>query len=265
MLDRLRRSARVVGALVRVSLMTGMQYRADFLIEGVTSLFRPAAAVAPLLLVFNHREAVVGWSMADATVVLGLFLLMQAIVEGVIEPNLGAVVEAVRTGSFDLVLLRPADSQLLVSLQRVDPGKVWQLLAGLFVVGWGLAARPPPGLADVAVAVALLLCGVVAIYGLWLFAICLAFRWVRVDNLRHLLSSIADAGRWPVTVFGDVARAFLTVVVPVALFTTFPALALRGEWTAGLIATGVAIAAVFGVGSRVAWLRSLAHYTSASS
>jgi ABC-2 type transport system permease protein len=53
--------------------------------------------------------------------------------------------------------------------------------------------------------------------------------------------------------------------VPVALFTTFPALALRGEWTAGLIATGVAIAAVFGVGSRVAWLRSLAHYTSASS
>jgi ABC-2 type transport system permease protein len=102
-------------------------------------------------------------------------------------------------------------------------------------------------------------------YGLWLLAICASFWFVRVDNLRYLLWSVTDAGRWPITVFSGPIRWALTVAVPVAVLTSFPALAIRGRWDATLLAVAVATTLAFVVGSRIVWRRSLASYTSASS
>ena len=61
------------------------------------------------------------------------------------------------------------------------------------------------------------------------------------------------------------ARFLLTAVVPVALITSFPADALRGTWTMGTLGVAAAVSLGFVVGSRWAWNRSLANYTSASS
>lgn len=259
------RQLRVVGALLRASLTTAMQYRSDFLTDGITGLLRAISVIAPLWLVFGHREAVMGWSAEQATLVVGLFFLMQALLAGLVEPNLGEIVEAIRSGALDFVLLKPADAQLLVSFRRVAPARLWDAIAAVALIGWSLSGMPPPSWADLAAAALLLGCGLGAMYGIWLLAICTSFWFVRVDNLRFLLWAVTDAGRWPLDVFARWIRVLLIAVVPVGLTTTFPALALRGAWSPGLLAAGVAVAAAFLLGSRWAWNRSLASYTSASS
>lgn len=258
------RTLAAVGALLRASLMTGMQYRSDFLFDSLTGLLRTAATAAPLLLVYEHTDAVMGWSLLDATLVMAFFLVFKALVSGVIEPNLGVVVEGVREGHLDLVLMKPVDAQLLVSLRTIEPARMWDLLAGVALCAWALAVRPP-GAGDAVVAMVLLTAGLASMYSLWLLAICTSFFFVRVDNLRFLLGAITDAGRWPISVFGGWLRWVLTFVIPVAIITSFPAMALRGTWDLSLVVTGVLTAAVFVVGSRLVWLRSLASYTSASS
>jgi ABC-2 type transport system permease protein len=102
-------------------------------------------------------------------------------------------------------------------------------------------------------------------YGIWIFAICASFFFVQVDNLRYLLMSVSETGRWPVTVFAGWVRIVLTILVPVGIITTFPAMAIRGTWTLETLALALVTAAVFLVAARVAWWRSLAAYTSASS
>jgi ABC-2 type transport system permease protein len=197
---------------------------------------------------------------------MALFLVLQAFHGGIMEPNLGAVVEQVRQGSFDLVLLKPADTQVLVSLSRVDPAHVWDLVAAVALGGWALwqlDSWPTP--LDVLVAAALLAAGLAAMYGIWIFAICASFFFVQVDNLRYLLMSVSETGRWPVTVFAGWVRIVLTILVPVGIITTFPAMALRGTWTLETLGLALATAAAFLVVSRLAWWRSLAAYTSASS
>jgi ABC-2 type transport system permease protein len=261
----LARVAQVWGALLRASLARGMQYRADFLLDALTGAFRTVAAIAPLWLVFSHRDALLGWSAADATLVLGLFMLLKTFVHGVIEPNLGVVVEGVRTGAFDITLLRPADAQLLVSLHTVAPGHLWDLLAALGVLGWAIHAGGAPAPLDAVVAGALLLAGAASLYGLWLLTICLAFLFLRMDNLRYLLEATLDAGRWPSEVLTGWVRWLFTVVIPVAVFTTFPAEALRGRWDAPRLALGLGVGIAFSALSRRAWLAALARYTSASS
>jgi ABC-2 type transport system permease protein len=256
---------RIPAALVRTSLMTALQYRSDFLFEAFTGLLRTVAAVAPLFLVYSHRDSVQGWTQDESLLVMSFFLLFGAFNGGVMEPNLGAVVEMIRQGTLDLLLLKPADSQLLVSLRKVDPAHLWDLLAALVVGVYATSRIATPGALDVLVAAALLGCGLAAMYGLWMLAICTSFFFVRVDNLRYLLGAIADAGRWPLPMFGREVRWALTVLVPVGVVTSFPAEALRGTWGPGLIATALLVAIGFVTVSRLAWNRSLAYYTSASS
>ena len=255
----------IIGALLRASLLTAMQYRADFLFDGLTGLLRTAATVAPLLLVYEHTDQVLGWGWADALLVMALFLLMQALVGGIVEPNLGEVVEAVRTGTLDLVLMKPVDAQLLVSFRRLAPSAIWDLVAGIGLGAWAVAHIGAPSGADVVVMVVMLVSGLAAVYGLWVLVICTSFFFVRVDNLRFLLGSVTGAGRWPITVFRGWVRWVLTIVIPVGVITSFPAMALRGTWDLPLVGIAVTTGLVFAVGSRWAWRRSLASYASASS
>lgn len=261
----LRRTLRTVGALMRASLMTGLQYRSDFLFDSATGLFRAFATAAPLWLVYQHTDAVMGWALPDAALVLALFLVMQALIGGLIEPNLATVIEGVRLGTLDLILLKPADAQLLVSLRSIAPARMWDLVAAVVVGGWALQRMPTPSPLDVAIALAMLAAGLASLYSLWLLAICASFFFVRVDNLRFLLRSVTDAGRWPITVFSGWVRWALTLIIPVGIITSFPAMALRGRWDASLVAVGLLTAAAFLWGSRQVWKKSLASYTSASS
>jgi len=260
------RHLRIVSALVRTSLQTGMQYRADFIADLTVGCIRTAATAAPLWLVYSRTATIAGWGFADAALVMALFLLMEGLVGSFIEPNLAMVVDGIREGTLDLVLTKPADAQLLVSLRTVAPTHLWDVLGAMVLGGWSLAQREAmPTLVDAGVALLLGVSGLASIYALWILAICLSFWFVRVDNLRFLLWSASDAGQWPITVFRGWIRAVLTYVVPVAVMTSFPALALSGRWDATLVATGVGIAVAFLAISRWTWHRALAAYTSASS
>jgi ABC-2 type transport system permease protein len=255
----------VSGGLMRASLAVAMQYRSDFWMDAFTGVLRALAAIAPIALVFGHRSEVVGWTASEVTLVVGLFFLMQGLLAGFVEPNLGEIVEAIRSGSLDFLLLKPADAQLLASVRRLAPGRLWDIVFAAALCGWSLLAMEPPSALDVAMAGLMLVSGLAAMYGVWLLAICTSFWFVRVDNLRYLLWAATDAGRWPLAVFAPWVRFLLLTVVPVGILTTFPALALRGDWTWGTVATGCAVGLGFLVLSRAAWNRALSSYTSASS
>lgn len=255
----------IAGALIRISLMTAFQYRSDFLFEALTGALRTFGTLAPLWLVYGHTTEIGGWTVDEATLVMGFFLALNAFHGGLMEPNLGEVVEAIRQGTLDLWLIKPADAQLLVSVRRIDPAYVWDAFAALAVIAFALWRMPTPTPLNALLGVALFIVGLLAMYGVWLLAICTSFYWVRVDNLRFLLMSAADAGRWPLSLFSGWLRVALVAVLPVAVVTTFPAEAFRGTWTPTHVGVAFAVATVFLVGSRLAWKRSLSFYTSASS
>lgn len=252
-------------ALVRVALMTAMQYRASFLLEFLVGLGTTVGVALPLLFVYDHTASVAGWSLHEALLVGAFFLVLQALVGGLVEPNLGALVEGVRSGQLDYLLLKPPDAQFVASFQRVAPARLWDLLGGLAVGGYALSHLPTPTVAGACTAAGLLLAGLAAVYGLWVLVICTSFWFVRVDNLRYLLGAVVDAGRWPVTIYTGWVRVFLTVFVPVALVTSYPALALLGRLERGLALQALAVGLGMLVVSRFAWVRALRHYTSASS
>jgi len=255
----------VLGALLRVAFMTAAAYRASFLVDVGVGAMTSVGVLLPLVFVYDHAAVIGGWTFHEALLVTGFFLLLQGLSGMLIEPNLSAVVEGVRTGALDYLVLKPVDAQLVASLQRIAPAKVWDLLAGGAVLAYGLHHLPAPSALGVLEAAGLLLAGLGAMYGLWILVICTSFWFVRVDNLRFLLSSVLDTGRWPVGIYQGWLRLVLTVVVPVAVVTSFPAMALLHRAQPVLVLQAAAVAVTLLGLSRLTWRLALRHYTSASS
>lgn len=260
------RYLRIFGVQLRTSIATAMQYRANFLIEGTMSVVFFALALLPLMVLFDQRQTVQGWDRPSALIVMAYFMAVKGIMEGMVSPSLVALVEKIRTGAFDYVLLKPADAQFLVSSQRYEPWNVFDLIGAVILAVYALDLRgvwPTPG--ELALGLALLVAGVLAMYSLWIICAAASFWVVRLDNLVYLLGAIFDTARWPVHVFRGVWRIVFTVVIPVAVMTTFPAMALLGtlDATRALATVGGALAML--VLSRLIWRAAIRNYTSASS
>lgn len=260
------RYLRVLAIQLRISLSAAMAYRANFAIEGVMSLAWMAITLLPLVVVFDGRTRVAGWDAPSALVVIGYFMAVRAVLEGLISPSLVDLVEKIRSGAFDYVLLKPLDAQALVSASRYEPWKLFDLLGAIAVVIYAFVRRgAPPAPADLALGLALFGTGLIATYALWILCAAASFWVVRLDNLMYLLGALFDTARWPVQVFPGAWRLVFTFVIPVAIMTTNPASALLGR-----LAPASALATVGGafallVISRLVWRTAIRSYTSASS
>jgi ABC-2 type transport system permease protein len=258
------RYLRLFWTQLRASLILAMQYRMDFVLDGLVEVFWIAAATVPLFVVFDARPTVAGWSFGEALMVMGWFTFLEGVIEGAINPSLASVVEHIRKGTLDFVLLKPADAQFLVSTARFQPWRGINVVTAFVIFGWSfrLIGRGPTAGA-VLVASVTMLTAVTVLYSLWILTVSAAFYVVRIDNLSHLFSAVFDAARWPIGVFRGLMRFVFTFVVPLALMTTYPAQALLGTLEPRTLAGAIGGATFAFVLSRAVWKASVARYVSA--
>jgi ABC-2 type transport system permease protein len=264
------RYLRLLGIQLRASTTVALQYRVDFLVQGGMSLFWAAQAVVPLFVVFGKRESIAGWTFDEALVVMAWFVFMKGILEGAVNPSLTSVVENIRKGTLDFVLLKPADAQFLVSTAKFEPWRVIDVAGALAIFAYAFAHLGRwPGPRELALGLAFLVLAIVVLYSFWILVVSAAFWVVKVDNLSYLFQSLFDMGRWPVTMFKGFFRGALyyvfTFVFPLALMTTYPALALLGKLTTMNAVLACLGGLVFAAVARAVWNRALRMYTSASS
>ena len=262
----IRRYWRVVAIKLRISAASAMAYRANFLLEGFMTLAWMFQTMLPLFVVFSSRDTVAGWDIPSTLIIIAYFTAVHAVLEGIISPSLVDLVERIRSGSFDYVLLKPIDAQAMMSSSRQEPWKVLDLLAALAIVVYAFIRRGyAPAPADVALGIVMFFAGVAAMYGLFVMCAAASFWVVRLDNLTYLLEAVFDTARWPIQVFRGAWRFVFTFVVPLALMTTFPAMALLGRLEAATALATVAGALAMLAVSRIVWVAAIRSYTSASS
>ena len=258
------RYLRLLAIQLKASALLSLQYRLDFAFQVVMALFWTASALVPLWVLFSMRKGVAGWSAYEALLVSGFFIALKGVLQGVIQPALTNVVEHIRKGTLDFLLLKPVDAQFLLSTSKLDLTHGTDVLAGLAIIVWAvLKTGHKPTLFEVALALGIVLCAVAILYAIWILVVSLAFKVVKIDNLSYLIISTFDAARWPSSVFRGALSFVFTFVVPLALMTTYPALALLGRLEMSQAVTSVVVAAAFLVGSRQVWLRSVRSYTGA--
>ena len=256
---------RLFATYVRVGILGELEYRANFWINMIQSALDLGVALGGLAVVFSHTDTLGGWRPEELLALIGVYFLIGGLIRTIIRPSMTQFMEDVRQGTLDFTLTKPADSQVLVSIQRVEIWRLVDVLIALPVLGTALVRLGAQlGLIDTIVFGVTLLCGALIIYSFWLMLSTCAFWFVKVENIQVIFMSMWQAGRWPVSIYPAWLRAILTFLVPVAFATTVPASAVSGRITDANLYGTIALAVAMVLVSRWFWRVGIKFYSGAS-
>jgi ABC-2 type transport system permease protein len=171
----------------------------------------------------------------------------------------------IRQGTFDYVLTKPEDAQVLVSIREVRFWRAVDIVIGGVVLAIAIGQLGGGvGALDAVAFLAALVLGAVMIYCFWMLLTITAFWVVRMDQIVELFEGVYQAGRWPVTIYPGWLRLSLTFLVPIAFAVTVPAEAVTGRLTAETLALAAGFAGLLVVVTRIFWRLGLRRYGGAS-
>lgn len=269
----------------RNSLIRDMTFRANFLIEAISSFCWALMNLAFYALVYDLMQTsrggagqtIAGWDKYQFFVFIATAILINSIVEAFFMPNVEELSELVRVGGLDFALLKPIDTQFLISLQKVGWSSLTKVLLGL-----GLLIYALPRIEGLHLSVMqfilypiYILVGALLLYSL-MIALAATSIWLgRNQSLYDFWFYITNFARYPMEIYegtyGTPLRQFFTWIVPVLVVINVPAAILARPLTGqGNERIVLAVFAVFATvlalaGSRWVFQKALASYRSASS
>ena len=258
-----------------------MMFPANFIIETISSFGWVLMNVGFYLLIFEYTDQIgagaadgSAWDKHQFFVFIATSMFINSIVQMFFMENADEFSELIRTGNLDFALLKPIDTQFLVSLHKVD----WSSLAnfsvaavlmiyalprveGLELTIWQVVLYPIYVAAGVGILYALTI--VLASCSVWLG---------RNTSIYDFWFYITNFSRYPMEIYngpiGDWIRVIFTFVLPILIVVNVPARMLakplRPEyWHLALFAVAATIVSLWV--SRWIFQRALLSYRSASS
>jgi ABC-2 type transport system permease protein len=257
---------RLLSIFYKNTLISELEYRLNFLSNIALSLFWLIWAALTVRVYFFQTGSIGGWTYNELLIVMGLFFAMNGYRQLVLTPNLSRLSEYVRLGTLDYILTKPVNSQFLVSLRNISVYHWGDPLLGLGLVAYALVQlgrAPTP--AQLLLFVVLILAAMVVLYSFSLILQTTVMWLGNVERLDPIIQGLLETGRFPVNFYRGWLQGVLTLIIPVAFMTTFPAQALLGRLESWVAAAALGIAAVLFIGATAFWRYGLRYYTGASS
>jgi ABC-2 type transport system permease protein len=268
--EAVSRNARLYRRLIGARIRSDLQYRTSLALLAAGTLLVTTMDFAMIAVIFVQVPALAGWSLAEVAFLYGT----AGIAFGIADLFIGSVdkaTERIRSGSFDIILLRPVGTLLQLITDEFALRRAARPLQPLVVLLVAMAALDvawtPLRLAQIAIMIA---GGTVIFSCIWVISAAATF-WT-VEG-REAANAVTYGGgfltQYPLPVYGEVVRS-LAFVVPLAFVNYVPALAVLGKddplgVPTALQHTAPLVALVLVVISTATWRFAVRHYRSTGS
>ncbi|NUT50868.1 MAG: ABC transporter permease [Saccharothrix sp.] len=254
--------AKLVGARLRGQ----MAYRTSFALQCVAQAVNQLAELGIILVLFNRVGALGGFSVAEVVLMYAIAGTAFGIAD-LVAGQLDELPAYIRTGRFDVLLLRPLGTLAQMVVSDLHLRKFGRIVAGLGTLVYALSHNDiawSPWTATLVVVAPI--SGAVIFSSVWVTANALCFWVVDGQELANTVTYGSNAfTSYPITVFGPWLRRFFAFAVPGAFVAYYPALALLGRpdplggpaalgWVSPLVAAAAAVVA------GLVWRTAVRHY-----
>lgn len=268
---------RVFATFARNSLVRDMTFRANFIIEGLSSLSWMAMNLGFYILIFQYTNQIgadSGWGQYQFFIFLSTTLFINSLVQTFFMPNCEEFSELIRTGGLDFALLKPIDTQFLISLQKIEWSSLSNFLFAMGLMGYSFYQLGSlPAWWAVVLYPIYVVCGVVILYSL-MIALAATSVWLgRNQTLYDFWFYITNFSRYPMEIYGGNAwgrglRYAFSFAVPVLLVVNIPARLVampleKQSWPLAVFTIFASFASL--VASRWMFGKAMQQYRSASS
>jgi ABC-2 type transport system permease protein len=252
--------------LVVARVRSQLAYRASFALDCLSQVFAQATELVVVLVLFGRITALGGFSVDEVLLIYALASTAFGLAD-LFAGQLDHLPRFIRTGTFDVLLLRPLGTLPQVMVSDLQLRRVGRIAVGLAVLGYALTHAdvhwtPWTALLALIAPVA----GAVIFGSIWVLACSVCFWLVEGRELANTVtygSSLFTS--YPLTVYPASLRRLLGYVVPGAFVSYYPALALLDRpdplgapawlcWLSPVVAAGAA------AGAGATWRFAVRHY-----
>lgn len=249
-----------------MNLARETHYRANFFSIVIVGVFEAIITLFPMFLLYSYTDSLRGWSAGETIALTGLFRMGLAIYMMVAGNGLAQLSEEINEGKLDLLLIRPVNTQFMITFRYVSLPQLSNVAIGALIFGIGLSRSPIQfSLIGWLQALILFACGLVLVTSAISAGSYLAFRTTTIEGLPWVLYDGMEMGRYPVSFYPFGARIVLTWIMPVAFITTVPIESMRGDRSWAGMVGAIAFTTAALVALRWWWNTNVKHYSSASS
>ncbi len=239
-------------------------YRANFINNILSSISWGSLIFIQMLLLTSRMQSGFGWSKDEILLFTGIFSVLISVFHMFITPNFEMLARNINLGKFDHILLKPLDSQFVVSLWLVNYATFIRFIISLIFTGYFLSKN---GIAlnfrHLIFLTVLLLLGFIILYSLWLFVMSLLFWFTRLTNVVELMFSITGMSRYPGEMFSSFSKLLFYAIFPLIFIVFVPTKIFLGKFQLYELLMQVGLALAMFIGSRKFWKFALKSYTSA--
>ena len=268
---------RVFSTFFRNSLIREMMFQGNFLIQVITRAFWFFAQIALFEIIFRAVPEINTWTREQYFAFMATGMLINGIVETFFMPNCANLSEQIRTGRLDFALVKPVDTQFLVSMERVNLAMLSQVVLALCLLFrslWNIGESI--SLIQAALYAVYIGVGVLFFYSMMIVTACSSIFFGRNQGLYDFWFYITVFARYPRSIYdgsdsrryetGEVIQFGFSYVMPILMVVTVPARIIVDTLEQPHWAAVAATAAIAGLMiARLVFRWSLGHYRSASS
>ena len=228
---------RVFLTFARNSLIRDMSFRTNFILQCISTVSWTIMNIGFYLIVFQFTDEIgsnTGWGKHEFFVFLATTWIINSMIQTFIMPNAQEFSELIRTGSFDFALLKPIDTQFIISFPKVDWSSLSTFAMGIVLLGYSLHKLTHATSSPLVIQWPTLLlyplylvCGVAIMYSVMITLAATSVWLGRNQTLYNFWFYITNFSRYPMEIYrtgwGMGLWIAFTFFIPVLLVVNIPA------------------------------------------
>ncbi|MCP2247875.1 ABC transporter permease [Lentzea aerocolonigenes] len=252
--------------LIGAKLRSQLAYRASFAVDFVSQVLAQCYELIVILVLFSQVNALGGFTR-DEVLLMYAFAGAAFGVADLFAGQLDNLPTYIRTGSFDVLLMRPLGTLPQIMCSDIRLRRIGRITSALGVMIYALTHVPIDWTpAKVLLTIATPLAGTVIYSSVWVVACSICFWIVEGREFANAVTYGSNSfTSYPINVYSRPLRWVMAFVVPGAFVAYYPSLALLGKqdplglpgwvgWTSPLVAALAAVVA------GLVWRFAVRHY-----
>ncbi len=252
--------------LLKMNLSRLLVYRSNFFNTVVSSIAYGIFSFLYIILLTSKTPVVYEWKREELILLMAFYnIVIGGIFHTVFSFNFNEFADTIHFGRLDGVLLKPVNSQFLMSAVNIAYAQLSRLIIGigvaLYIIYTYKIAVTILGLAEFIILSAF---GLLILYSIWFMVMTLSVWNTRLSNLVDLLYHLNDLVRFPPKMYKPVMN-YLFFIFPFTIILVTPAKAILQRLTTIDAVILLFFSLILFFLSRRFWQFALRSYTSASS
>lgn len=252
-------------AFFKLSLITDLEFRVNFLVRVFNDIVWYIAQILTFEVIFRHTARIGDWDLPQTRVFLGVLFVVDGIYMLLFNDNMDSFPEKVARGDLDLLLLKPVNSQFIVSCQRFTTPALVNLSMGTAWLAWSLTQVPSFSWWGLVLFLLMIPSSLAVIYSLRFVFATTSVILTRSENIQYLWFSLYRLGTRPDTIFTNPWRLAILTIIPMGIVASVPSRLLFGQASWMLVVWGICIGPLLLYFTTIFWKYCLTKYQSASS